>query len=126
MSRSPAYWALGLALLTQLLLAVGLMLWSGWIAGAVLAAPMLLTLSGLLRGQPRAAAFSSYLMIFYVAALLAEAYALRERHVMGLTLASDAAVSFIALILFVRWAARERALRTGTVARTESSGGAGR
>ncbi len=126
MSRSPARWALAVALLAQLSMAVGLMLWSGWVAGAVLSAPMLLTLSGLLRAQPRAAAFSGYLMILYVAMPLAEAYALRERHAVGLSLACVAALSFIALILFVRWSARERALRADIAARMESSAGAER
>jgi len=123
---TPARVALAVALLAQLALALGLMLWSGWIAGALLALPLLLTLPGLLRAQPRAAAFSAYLMIFYVAALLSEAYALRERHVAGLTLACVAALSFIALILFVRWSARQRALQTASAARTESSAAAGR
>lgn len=120
MRLSPAHWALVVALLAQLSLAAGLMLWSGWIAGAVLSAPLLLTLPGLLRSRPRAAAYCGYLMILYVAMLLAEAYAQRERHVVGLTLASIAALSFIALILFVRWSARELALQSGTAARTES------
>lgn len=120
MKLPPARWALVVALLAQVSLTAGLMLWSGWIAGVLLSAPMLLTLPGLLRSRPRAAAYCAYLMILYVAMLLAEAYAQRERHVVGLVLASIAAVSFIALILFVRWSARERALQTGTAARTES------
>lgn len=123
---TPVRVALAVALLAQLALALGLMLWSGWIAGALLALPLLLTLPGLLRARPRAAAFSAYLMIFYVAALLSEAYALRERHVAGLTLASVAALSFIALILFVRWSARQQALQTASAARRESSAAAGR
>lgn len=130
MSQSPARWALIVALLAQLSLALGLMLWSGWIAGAVLSAPLLLTLPGLLRSRPRAAAYCGYLMILYVAMLLAEAYAQRERYAVGLTLAGIAALSFIALILFVRWSARDRTLQAGVqadvVERTESSAAAER
>lgn len=96
-----------LALLAQALLAAGLIAWSGWIAGAVLSAPMLLTLPGLLRRRARSAAWSGYLMILYVAGLMAEAYALHERHTEGVLLASVALVAFFSLVLFIRWGARE-------------------
>lgn len=126
MSASPARVAWGVALLAQAALAGGLVLWAGAVAGVVLSAPLLLTLPGLLRCRPRAAALAGYLMILYVAALLAEAFAMRARHAPALALACTAVVAFLALILFVRWAARERALQTASAERMESSADAGR
>lgn len=107
-AASPARWALRVALLAQAGLAAGLVAWSGWIAGVILSAPMLITLPGLLRRRPRAAAWAGYLMIVYFAALMSEAYALRSRHFDGLLLASVTLVAFFSLLLFVRWSARER------------------
>lgn len=126
MIGKPARTALAAAFAAQLALVVGLVLWCGWIAGAVLSLPMLLPLRGLLRQTPRSAVWSAYLMIFYVAALLAEADALRERHTVGLILASIALLAFLSLILFVRWTARDRASRTATAARKAASGDAAR
>ncbi|TAM11230.1 MAG: DUF2069 domain-containing protein [Nevskiaceae bacterium] len=111
MSRArprPSTLAWGLALAAQAVLAAGLMAWSGWVAGAILSAPMLLTLPGLLRRRPRSAAWAGYLMVLYFAGLMAEAYALHERHTDGVLLAAAALIAFFSLILFVRWSARER------------------
>lgn len=128
--HSPAHWALGLVLAMQAGLAAGLLTWAGWVAGVVLSLPMLLPLWGLLRARPRSAAWAAYLMIFYVAGLLSEAYAMPERHEVALILSIVALVAFFSLILFVRWTARERRLiqpAAGDAAgQKESSDGAGR
>lgn len=125
MTRSPAVWTLVAALTAQVALACGLMVWSGWIAGALLSLPLLPTLPGLLRRRPRSAAYCAFVLVVYVALLLSEALAMPERHTMGLLLACIGVVSFVALILFVRWSARDVALREypETGARKESSGG---
>jgi len=126
MTGKPARSALAVALVAQLALVVGLMSWCGWIAGVLLCLPLLLPLRGLLRRQPRSAVWSAYLMILYVAALLAEADALRQRHAVGVALASFALLAFVSLILFVRWSARDRALQTAIAARKATSGDASR
>lgn len=127
MLRSPSRVAWLAALVLQAGLAAGLMWWAGWIAGALLSAPMLLTLPGLLRGRPRAGVWCAYLMVIYFAGLLSEAYTLPARYVPGLTLTGVALLAFFSLLLFVRWSAREARSRSrGRAGQRGSSGGAGR
>lgn len=96
------------ALSTDLLLAAGLMAWAGWIAGLVLSLPLFLIARGLWRKNLYTAKWGSLALVFYTSLLLAEAYAIRSRHWIGLALSAIAAIEFVALNLFVRLSAREQ------------------
>ncbi|HEX7381789.1 MAG TPA: DUF2069 domain-containing protein [Nevskiaceae bacterium] len=127
MLRSPSRAAWLAALVLQAGLVAGLVWWAGWIAGALLSAPLLLTLPGLLRRRPRPAVWCAYLMVIYFAGLLSEAYTLPARYVPGLALTGVVLLAFFSLLLFVRWSARERrANSTARAGRKGSSAGAGR
>lgn len=121
MARSPACNARGVSLSAHLTLAVGLVLWCGWKAGAILSLPLLGTVQGLVRGKVRSGIWAAYMLIFYVAALVAEAYAVPQRHVVGLILACIAMLDFVCVILFIRWSTREHSAQTVTSARTVPS-----
>jgi uncharacterized membrane protein len=101
--------ALVAALVSHFALIAGLIAWCGVIAGAVLSLPLLVPLPGLLRRRTYTAAWASLLLVFYVAGLLSESYAIQSRHVVGLALSTVAALEFVSLLLFVRLSARERA-----------------
>ena len=101
--------ALVAAVVLDLALIAGLVLWAGPVAGGVLSLPLLAPLPGLLRRRTYTAAWASLLIVFYVSGLLAEAYAIRSRYTVGIALSSVAALEFVSLVLFVRLSARERA-----------------
>jgi uncharacterized membrane protein len=100
--------ARAVALLTDALLAMGLCAWSGWIAGLVLSLPLLLIFRGLWKRDLYTAKWGSLALVFYTALLLAEAYAIRSRHWIGLGLSAIAAIEFVSVNLYVRLNARER------------------
>ena len=103
-------------------LMAGLAIWCGLGPGLLLVLPLAAPLPGLLRGSSYTAGWASMLLVFYVAGLLAEGVAQPARRGIGSALAVLAALDFVALLLFVRFSARERGVLAG---RTESSGGAG-
>lgn len=113
--------ALTVALASQLALIVGLAWWCGLAAGAALGAPLIVSLLLLLRARPYTAGWSTMLVVFYVALLLAEGVAVPARRTVSEILAALAALDFTALVLFVRLTARE-----ASATRTEPSAGAGR
>lgn len=76
--------------------------------GWLLAVPLLLPLPGLWRARPYTHAWCSMLIVFYVGGLLAEAWANPESATRAFALALLAAAEFIALVLFVRFAAVDR------------------
>jgi uncharacterized membrane protein len=76
--------------------------------GWLLALPLLLPLPGLWRGKPYTHAWCSMLIVFYVGGLLAEAWANPDSGPRAMALASLAALEFIALVSFVRFAAVDR------------------
>lgn len=100
---------LALLLASHFALIGGLLWWCGAAIGLLLVLPLLAPLPGLLKGRPYTGAWASLLIVFYVAGLLAETYGLQQRHAIGGALTLIAMVDFVATLLFVRWAARERA-----------------
>jgi uncharacterized membrane protein len=114
-------WARLAALVLHGLLIAGLLAWCGWPAGALLCLPLLAPLPGLLRRRTYTAAWASMLLVFYVAGLLAEGVAVPDRRGVGTALSVIAALDFVAVVLFVRLAARER---QALAAQTGSSGAA--
>lgn len=103
---SPALRAVALA--THLALIIGLLAFSRGKLGALFAMLLLLPLPGLLKGSERTHAGLSMLIAFYCAALLSNAYSGTALRGANLVLAGIAAVEFAALVLFVRFRARER------------------
>ena len=118
MARSPARNACVLSLSAHLTLALGLVFWCGWKGGAILSLPLLWTLPGLMQAKVRSGIWVAYILIFYVAALVAEAYAVPQHYAVGLILASVAMLDFVGVILFIRWATREHSAQAETAART--------
>jgi len=76
--------------------------------GWLLVLPLLLPLPGLWRGKPYTHAWCSMLIVFYVGGFMAEAWANPESATRAFALASLAAAEFIALVLYVRFAAVDR------------------
>jgi uncharacterized membrane protein len=111
------------ALILQAALIAGLVLWCGPVPGLLLALPLATSLPGLLRRHTYTAGWASMVLAFYVAGLMAEGVAQPERRLIGGSLSVVAALDFAALLLFVRFSARERA---EPAVRSGSSGGAGR
>lgn len=108
---APTRWARRLALAAHFGLLAALPA-AGRLPGALLALPLLLPLPGLWRGRPYTYAWASMLVIFYVAAFVAEAWAQPDRRAVAIGLAVVAAAEFAALILYVRFRRVDR-LRAG-------------
>ena len=108
--------AWGVMLLATALLIGGLVWWCGAVAGTVLSLPLLAMLPGFIRRNIYTAKWASLVLVFYVAGLLAEAYAMHARHVFALALSCVATLQFVSLLLFVRWTARERQAATAQTA----------
>jgi len=103
-------------LASHLGLMAGLIAWCGWRTGALLVLPLIFPLPGLLRQRTYTAAWASLILVFYVAGLLAETYGLHLRHSVGGLLTLLAMFEFVSLLMFVRWAARERQAATAQTA----------
>ena len=114
-------WARIAALLLHLGLIVGLIAWCGWLPGLLLSLPLLTPLPGLLRKKTYTAGWATMMVVFYVGGLLAEGVAIPGRRNIGTALSIVAALDFVSLVLFVRFAARER---QALAAQTGSSGAA--
>ena len=106
-SGAPTRWARIVALASHAGLTLALAVvakFPGWL----LALPLLLPLPGLWRGKAYTYAWCSMLIVFYIGALLAEAWANAEGATRAFAMASLAAVEFLALVLYVRFAAVDR------------------
>lgn len=88
-------------------LVVGLWAWAGPITGALLVLPLLIAVPGLLKARRYTAGWMTLLISGYIAALMSEAQAVPSRHDLALMFSVIGAVEFAALVLFVRWSARE-------------------
>lgn len=107
--RTPlSTWAWAVALACHCVLANGLWIWAGLLPGILVVLPLALGLPGLIRRRRYTAGWLTLLLSGYVAALLAEAAAVPSRHRIALGFAAVAAVEFAALVLYVRWSAREQ------------------
>ena len=103
----PTRWANRIALACHVALTIALAVvakFPGWL----LALPLLAPLPGLWRGKPYTHAWCSMLLVFYAGGLLAEAWANPEGATRAFALATVAAAEFIALVLYVRFAAVDR------------------
>lgn len=91
--------------------------------GTLLALILLIPLPGLIRGRTYTYAWASMLVAFYVAGYLAEGYARPDTRAASFAIGSVAALDYIALMLFVRFTAREKAAHAMPVpaAQTASS-----
>lgn len=101
-------WARCGALAAHLALIIGLLAVSRSTLGQAFALLLFLPLRGLLRGEPRTYGWASMLLTFYCAALLSNAYSEPVRRALMLALAALAAFEFCALVLYVRFRAREQ------------------
>lgn len=110
MSAAPSSRAWAVALACHFALANGLWIWAGLLPGLLVVLPLALGLPGLLRRRRYTAGWLTLLLSGYVAALLAEAASVPSRYGIALGFASVAAVEFVALVLFVRWSARENGI----------------
>jgi uncharacterized membrane protein len=103
----PTRWANRVALACHLALTAALAVvtqFPGWL----LALPLLLPLPGLWRGKAYTHAWCSMLIVFYVGGLLAEAWANPAGASRAFALALLGAAEFVALVLYVRFAAVDR------------------
>lgn len=89
-------------------LIAALWLWAGALSGFLITLPLLAALPGLIRRHSYTAGWLTLVLVFYVAALLAEAYSAPNRRAIALGLSELATLEFVALVLFVRFLARER------------------
>jgi uncharacterized membrane protein len=103
--RSPSLRVLTLAAHAALL--AGLAYVTGFSAGLLLLVPLLLPLHGLWQGRRYTYAWSSMLLTFYCAGLLAEIYMRPAQAPLLRALATVSALEFVSLILFVRARAAE-------------------
>lgn len=108
MSRPLSQWAWALALAGHFVLANGLWLWAGLLPGLLLVLPLALAVPGLVRRSTYTAGWMTLLLVLYIAALLSEAFSMPGRRTVALALSCTAMFEFIALVLFVRFTARER------------------
>ena len=122
MKTPPSGWVCSGALALHAALILGLAIWCGWIAGIVIAAPLVVSAFGLLRERTYTAAWASLCLCFYIGGFLVEAYASPPHRVVALRMSVLAVLDFIALVLFVRWRLRER---QATAAQKVPSDGAG-
>lgn len=107
MNRPMSVYAWAVALGCHFLLANGLWIWAGLLPGLLVVLPLALGLPGLLRRQRYTAGWLTLLLSGYIAALMSEAASVPSRYGIALGFSTLAAVEFVALVLFVRWSARE-------------------
>jgi uncharacterized membrane protein len=103
----PTRWAHRIALACHIVLTAALAVlaqFPGWL----LALPLLLPLPGLWRGKPYTHAWCSMLVVFYIGGFLAEAWANPRSATPAFALALLGAAEFVALVLYVRFAAVDR------------------
>lgn len=107
MKRPLSVYAWAAALGCHFLLANGLCIWAGLLPCLLLVAPLALGLPGLIRRRRYTAGWLTLLLSGYIAGLMAEAASVPSRYGIALGFSVLAAVEFAALVLFVRWSARE-------------------
>lgn len=105
----PSVFARRVVLVAHALLILGVALRHPSALSVVIAAILLLPLAGLIRGRSYTFAWASMLVAFYVAGYLADGYARPDTRWSAFVLASIAAIDYVALMMFVRFTARERA-----------------
>ena len=103
----PTRWARYVAIVCHVALTIALAVIAKF-PGYLLALPLLLPLRGLWRGTSYTYAWCSMLIVFYIGGLLAEAWANPDGAARAFALASLAALEFVALVLYVRFAAVDR------------------
>lgn len=108
MTRPLSQWAWAAAIACHFVLGNGLWLWTGLLPGLLLVLPLAAALPGLLRRRTYTAGWLTLLIVFYVAGLLSEAFTVPDRRQIALGLSIVAMLEFVALVLFVRWHAREQ------------------
>jgi uncharacterized membrane protein len=107
-SRPLSFYARVVAIASHLLLIALMLIGSGGGSGALLILPLLLPVAGILRGRAYTYSWACMLVVFYAAGYLASGYAQPMHKLSAFSLASVAAVDFVALVLYVRLLARER------------------
>jgi uncharacterized membrane protein len=95
------------ALALHVILMLGLIAWTTSLPGLGLTLVLLAPLRGLVRGAPYTFAWASMLLSVYCAFLLGEGYAHPFLKGWAFSLASIAALEFVALVMFVRLRSRE-------------------
>ena len=106
--KTPLSWyAWAFAISCHFVLANGLWIWAGLLPGLLLVLPLALALPGLIRKKRYTAGWLTLLLSGYIAALMSEAASVPSRYAIALAFSAVAAVEFAALVLFVRWSARE-------------------
>lgn len=117
-----------IALAAHGLLIVGVALRDPSALSLVMAAILCLPLPGLWRRRAYTYAWSSMLIAFFVAGYLADGYARPATRLSAFAMASIAAIDFVAVMMYVRVSARERAAASASAsaARTEASADASR
>ena len=105
--RPLSRYAHSAVLLCHVVLVIGLWLWATPLTGFLLVLPLLIAVPGLIRGRRYTAGWMTLLISGYIAALMSEAQAVPSRHDLALVFSVIAALEFAALVLFVRWSARE-------------------
>ncbi|HSW11723.1 MAG TPA: DUF2069 domain-containing protein [Solimonas sp.] len=106
-------WPHAIAVAAHLTLIAGLLWSSRSTLGMMLALLLFLPLPGLLRGNARTHAWVSMLIAFYCAGLLSNAYSSAAGRGLSFGLAAVAAIEFCAVMMYVRFDARERRAAAG-------------
>lgn len=107
----PSVIARRVALVAHALLMVLVALRNPSALSVVLVGMLCLPIVGLLRGRTYTFAWASMLIAFFVAGYLADGYARPQTRWSAFGIASVAALEYLSLMMFVRWSAREAALR---------------
>lgn len=110
----PSQMARRVVLLTHALLMAAVMLRNPSPVSLVLVLVLCAPLAGLIRGRPYTYAWASMLIAFFVAGYLSDGFALADTRLSAFAIGSVAAIEFVSLMMFVRWSAREKAMRTTT------------
>lgn len=105
----PSVHARRLVLGSHALLILGVALRNPDALSVLLALVLCLPLPGLLRARSYTYAWASMLVAFFVAGYLADGYARPDTRWSAFALGAVAAVDYVALMMFVRFTARERA-----------------
>lgn len=109
MRRPLSFYARAIAIAAHLALIVLMLIGSQGGSSALLVLPLLLPIAGIIRGRAYTYSWACMLVVFYAAGYLASGYAQPMHKWSTFFLASIAAVDFVALVLYVRLLAREKA-----------------
>lgn len=103
-----SHWMRLLASSMHVLLIVLVTLRGDFGKGSLLALPLFLPLAGILRGRRYTYSWASMMLAFYAAGYLSVGYAEPQNKWVAFGIATVAALDFVALVLYVRFLARER------------------